>query len=60
MNECNEHWCENYGANNAMCERCDKKHNTKDRAELRALLERRQIEHMELNISTDNNQGQTQ
>ena len=59
MNKCNDHWCEHYGKGHSDCERCATKENESDKSYLRVMLQRRAVKQMELDKTSDRNQGQS-
>ena len=54
MSYCDQHWCEHYDKGHSQCEKCEKKSQDKDPAELRVMLKKRAVEQMGL----DKNKGQ--
>lgn len=45
-NDCNDHWCENYGKDSGECDRCEKQTHNRDAPELRVILRKRTHEHI--------------
>jgi hypothetical protein len=41
IDNCNDHWCENYGKGSEKCGRCEKKHTSQDKTDLKVVLKRR-------------------
>jgi len=58
MSKCNDHWCDYYGNDSKMCDRCEKKDSINDKPVLRVILKRRADVQMELDKMTNKTKGQ--
>jgi len=41
INNCKDHWCENYGKDNEKCDRCNKKQSEQEKTDINVVLKRR-------------------
>ena len=48
MANCNDCWCEHYDKSKGNCDNCVKNEETKDKPDLRTLLQRRAVEQMKI------------
>ena len=41
IDNCSDHWCENYGKGSEKCDHCEKKQASQDKTDLKVVLKRR-------------------